>query len=546
MTRSQVASIRILLLVLAIHLAGCAAPRQWTAAELDAVVNGGEVNSGTPLLDFELLGEVRQQGDKPGQRRFTYLDRSGSYTLGELQAKRTETEEERYQRLLGVFSDSFLRNGCTAPVVAIRDSAFEARPAHFKDPTTEAQPRLEDLALARASVNAIIAADLALASQHKQEAARLWSSAAFQEGRRNANGARIERDRSNKLLYVAAQIERNARILRQRVTGIDVSLERSRQRLRAQMDADVQALLQSPLSLSRKREYTVPFVYAADLADRFGPCGVAGLQDLKLQVFNRVTTELLFPLRQSFLRSTASADEVFTGNAELDAAFFGGQEIAVEMRRRAVAATERRQAEERKAAELRKAEELRIAAARDALRARRVKENLSPDTETVTEAWTREVANAAAADPAGTATIFLGMLGTVSYRSSGDGYCRISISAQDERDYRCTHRWTVSVSGLRCAREGSAHRCGFVATITPDGRGSPSTKAVSGLFSWRPDGSLDVRATSGLEYMIWGPRRGGGSSAGSSQQRSTGEVIREMQDFRCETGVDSKQVCSNR
>lgn len=554
---------RAVLPAVALYLAACTAPPHSSTAETDAAVGRGDRTSGTSLVDFDLSGVVghQQKGDRPDQRRFEYVDQPGGYKYGgPLQVKRTETEEERYQRLLGALSAAFRRAGCSAPLSSMKDVAFGARPPEFRDPSLEAEPRIDDLALARGSINAMATADRAWAEQLRQLAQQKAQQADFYiqqtkvplmsanltEVGRSFELARQERDWSKRLLSAAAQIDRNVRVLQMRVASLDGRLEPSRQRLRAQLELEINSLASAPLTLNRAPEYIEPFLYISHLSTEIPLCGAGSLQAIRTHVFDRVSSELLAPLREPFLKSTSSERSVFTGNSELDTAFFGAPAIAAEMQRRVAVIEDRRQADIRKAAELRAAEQKRIAEARAAMRVRRVRENLSPDPETVATAWTREVAASAAADPSGTATVFLGLFGTVTYEASEDRYCRVSVSARDERDRRCTHSWSVSVSDLRCVRSGANHQCSFVSTITSHSDGRPSYSAESGIFTWRPDGELDVKVTSDVGYRIWGPRGSSGSRPGPSSYRSTGEVIRDMQEFRCETGVDSKQVCRNR
>jgi hypothetical protein len=557
------AVLRAALLAAMLFAAGCASPPQRPPAGPDATAARGEVAVRTPLIDFELSGVVGhlQKGDRPDQRRFSYLDQPGGYQYGKpLQVKRNETEEARYQRLLGALSTAFRKAGCSTPVSSIKDAAFDSRPPEFRDPSLEAEPRIDDLALLRASIQALVAADRAWAEQLRQQAQHRAQQADFHlqqtkvplmsanvaDMGKSFEMARQEREWSKRLLQAAAQIDRNVSILQTRIASVDVMLEPSRQRLRAQLDAEISALATTPRALQRAAEYIEPFTYISHLSEELPLCGAGGLQALRTHVFDRVVGELLAPLRELFLKSTTSERSVFTGNSELDAAFFGAPVIAAEMQRRVSVIEDQRQAEIRKAAELRAAEQRRIAEARAALRAKRVRENLSPDPESVAIAWAREVAASAAADPLGTATIFLGLFGTVTYEASGEGYCRVSVSARDERDRRCTHRWSVSASELRCARSGGGHQCSFVSTVTPSGEGRTSYNASSGHFTWRPDGELDVKVTSDVGYHIWGPRGSSGSRPGPSAQRSAGEIVKEIQDLRCETGVDSKQVCRNR
>jgi hypothetical protein len=553
------ACVRTALLATTVCIAGCAAPRPWSPADLDAAVTRGEISSRTPLSDFDLSGVVlhSQRGDRLDQRRYSYVDQPGGYKFGQVNpVKRAETEEERYQRLLGALSKAFRRAGCSANLASIPDAAFQSSPPDFKDPSREIETGIDDLALMRRSIHAIATFDRAWAEQLRQRAQQKAQQADFLqksiapsrftdpvELSKSFARAREEREWSNRLFGAAAQIDRNVRILQLRMASIDGKLEPSRERLRAQLDSEINFLAGAPPTLNRVPEYVQPFMYISHLAAEIPLCGAGSLHAIKTHVFDRVANELLAPLREPFLRSTTSERSVFTGNSELDAAFFSGPTIAAEMQRRVNVIEGQRQAEFRRAAELRAAEQRRIAEARKELMARRVKENLPPDEEAIAEVLAREMAAAAAADPAATATLFFGMFGTVTYEATSPGvYCRMAVSSDGGRR-ECTHSFYVSVSNVKCARQGAAHRCSFSSKVH---RSDASDSGV-GTFTWRPDSWLNADSLSGVSfYSIQRTWNRGGRDSSGQRDRPLGEQVREAMDLRCEMGVASRSVCANR
>jgi hypothetical protein len=551
--------LRTALLATTVYVAGCAAPRPWSPADLDAAVTRGEITSRTPLVDFDLSGVVlhSQRGDRPDQRRYSYVDQPGGYKYGQLNpVKRAETEEARYQRLLGALSTAYRRAGCSANLASLPDAAFQSSPPDFKNPSLEAEPRIDDLALMRGSIHAMATVDRAWAEQLRQLAQQKAQQADFLqksiapsrftdpvELSKNFARAREEREWSNRLFGAAAQIDRNVRILQLRMASIDGKLEPSRERLRSQLDSEINSLAGAPLTLNRVSEYIQPFVYVSNLSPELWRCGAGDLHPIRTHVFDRVVRELLAPLGEPFLRSTTSERSVFTGNSELDAAFFSAPAIAAEMQRRVSVIEGQRQAEFRRAAELRAAEQRRIAEARRELMARRVKENLPPDEEAIAEVLAREMAAAAAADPAATATLFFGMFGTVTYEATSPGvYCRMAVSNDGGRR-ECSHSFYVSVSNVKCARQGAAHRCSFSSKV----HSSDARDSGVGTFTWRPDSWLNADSLSGVSvYSIQRTWSRGDRSPSGQRDRPMGEQVREAMDLRCEMGVAGKSICANR
>jgi len=512
--------------LLTLLLAACASPRQWTEAELSVMVSAGQMTAATPLSDFE-FPQRPEIGYGLTQRRVNLVDIPGRGP-GHYRAVRQESEEARYQRLMGTLIEHFAR-GCDVGTAGLRAEVFQRESEKFADPTLATDPRLRDLAIARRSITEIVTAELRLAGWYRTEAQRLWDSQKHGGGRKE-EVLRWERDLSNAHLYGSAQVQRNVRILRERIAVIDQKVLELVASMRRDLNTRLDGWVAGKPTLAMAVEYAGPFVELASTIERFTPCGIEGLAPVQAELFQRLRAEFFPHLRKPYLAANSSSDTTFFGNRELDHEFFYGEPLMRdEMNRRHVAVMEGK-----KEAERRRQQELA------ALRARRVRENLPPDETSITESWAQVIAQAGSMDSAGSLSLF-GNIGYLATWNNGWGYCRALI--RSDGNSRCTRVWRLAIEQLKCEKRASAHHCTFVSRITSE-EGRVSTHFQGGVFRWKSDGSLSAEPSTDVSYVGWGFM--GRGSTGSRAERSSGEVVREMQDTRCDLGLDGKWICSNR